>query len=141
MLFDEYPLISKDDVESYSEYSDLDPLKVMSSVGINTFKDFCAGFLYEDRLVACLFVSDFYDYEFSFDVGVLEEHRRKGLGSVLVEVAMEYYKRVKDLKNDDTYTCCVEVVNPIMQTLLKKKNFKIHEVISTSEEKTFMTLS
>jgi GNAT superfamily N-acetyltransferase len=112
----------------------------MSSVGVNTFKDFCVGFLYEDQLVACLFVSDFYDYDFSFDIGVLKEHRRKGLASVLVDVAIEYYKRVKDLKKDDTYTCCVEVVNPIMQTLLKKKNFKVHEVISTSEEKTFMTL-
>ena len=95
-----------------------------SGIYISRDKDFKAGHVSEGGYVSALF--DAYNREcYSFDVVVSKGWRRRGLASVLLDVAIEEYDML--LEPFPEMKFCVEVVSPVMEKMLKRRGFVIDE--------------
>lgn len=91
-------------------------------------------------LASALFIDEGPDSQdcFSFDIVVNPSYQKMGLGSELVDWAIDVYESVKyELQDanltDDTYNYCVSVVNPNMEKILIRKGF------SVAKEYSFLT--
>jgi len=125
--------------EEEEEYEG-DPYALAQSVGINILsdKEFRAGYAVEGILVAALFdSSQSGDQEcYSFDVVVDAEWQGYGLGSKLIDLAIELYDELTDPFPNIQF--CVDAVNPAVVRLLKRRGFVVSE---ERGEHTLMTRS
>jgi ribosomal protein S18 acetylase RimI-like enzyme len=100
-----------------------DPWSIARSSGINILrgKEFKAGFEVDGEIVAVLFDESDSD-EYSFDIAVKPEHRRSGLASKLLDLALEAYEENR-FHLGDGYKLSLDVVSPDMERLLLRRGF------------------
>ena len=100
-----------------------DPWDLAKSVGVNILsdKEFRAGFEVDGKIVAVLFDASTRE-EYSFDVAVAPEYRRRGLGKALVELALDTYEDNREAFGED-YALSLDVINPVMERLLRAMGF------------------
>ena len=77
----------------------------------------CQGDTYEGKRVAV----------FSWDLAVLPEHRKKGVGLSLIKSAMQQYEREKEIyAGEDGYSQMrIWVINPVLVPVLENLGFQI----------------
>ena len=118
--------VDPDDYEAYDEAR-----KLAVKEGINILKDKEIAYIVRDndgRIIGAAFTSyDNSSKEYSFDVVVDSQHRRKGLGRALVEEVMNVPYDIKEM--DPSAKVVVDVVNPAMRRMLLQIGFKDIEKI------------
>jgi GNAT superfamily N-acetyltransferase len=139
----EYTLIYESELDDFDEFEGfygvdpeiVDPWRIVRAVnlGVSSRKEFYAGHLLNGQLVSALFVAPAYADCFSFDVAVLPEYQSRGLGTDLVDTAIEVFEMYEYSKDDD-FEYCVQVVNPHMKSLLERKGFYVVESTSAGDE-------
>tara|TARA_R110000824_G_scaffold44959_14_gene130486 strand:+ start:537 stop:1526 length:990 start_codon:yes stop_codon:yes gene_type:complete len=102
-----------------------DPWAVADAAGINILShmDFVVGYESDDVLVAALFDSaESGDDEcYSFDIAVLPNWQKKGLGNLLMDLAIDKYDELTEPFPDIRF--CLDAVNPTAAAMLKKRGF------------------
>ena len=97
------------------------PWALAKSVGVNILsnKDFRAGYTVDGEIVAALFdASDRDGYE--FDIAVHPDWQRKGLGSKLMDMALDNYEENQEAFGEE-YTLNMDVISPVAARMLKKR--------------------
>lgn len=106
------------------DFKEGDPWETAEATGIHisSNKEFYTGWIAEGKFVAALFIG--YNHEcFGFDITVLPEWQRKGLGSKLLEDAIDHYDDIQEAYPGMAF--CVDAVNPHMVRMLQRKGFVI----------------
>jgi GNAT superfamily N-acetyltransferase len=107
-----------------------------SGIRISNNKEL-SGVAIEDSKVIGAVYSSLLGDEYSFDVVVSEPYRGKGVGKELVEFAMDEYNSYKNIY-DQNIKLNIDVVNPVMRTLLKKHH-GLKDVQQTGPDRFTMT--
>lgn len=131
-LKEEVVYISDGNVDPDSDYDgedifdQVDELEKNSPINILRGKDLMAVYIDTGKVVAGLYIEMLKD-EFSFDILVAKDHQGKGIGSKLLDIALEEFELHKDA--NDEMTIRLDVVNPIMKKALEKRGFDVKEEI------------
>ena len=97
------------------------PWALAKSVGVNILsnKDFRAGYTVDGEIVAALFdASDRDGYE--FDIAVHPDWQRKGLGSKLMDTALDNYEENREAFGEE-YTLNMDVISTVAARMLKRR--------------------
>lgn len=95
-------------------------------IGIDSTKDFKAGFETDDQLVAALFTAA--DGEcYAFDIVVAPEHQGSGLGSKLMDLAIADYEELREPFPDMRF--CLDAVNPQAVSMLQARGFEVERTL------------
>ena len=78
-----------------------------------------------DRKVIGALWKSFENGNYEFDIAVHPMYQNKGIGSQLVDRAINDFSEYKDM--DDNATMRVHVISPIMQKLLESRGFRVVE--------------
>jgi hypothetical protein len=82
---------------------------------------------YNGKTVGCLFVTES-NQKYSFDVVINPKFQNKGIGTKLVDFAIQEYNSRVDAF--DNYDYNIDVVSPIMKSILLKKGFSVLKELS-----------
>lgn len=98
-----------------------DPWALAKSVGVNILsnKDFRAGYTVDGEIVAALFDSSDND-GYEFDIAVHPNWQRRGLGSKLMDQALDIYEENQEAFGEE-YTLNMDVISPVAQRMLRKR--------------------
>lgn len=95
-------------------------------IGIDSTKDFKAGFETDGQLVAALFTAA--DGEcYAFDIVVAPEHQGSGLGSKLMDLAIADYEELREPFPDMRF--CLDAVNPQAVSMLQARGFEVERTL------------
>ena len=86
-------------------------------------REFEVALVAENGSLAAALFTDFDGEEFTFDVAVAEEHRRKGLARKLVDYAIDRFEELRVMSDDIRFV--VEVVSPMMEWILDSMGFVV----------------
>ena len=102
-----------------------DPWEVAREAGINILsdKDFTAGYVVDGEFIAVLFSAADND-GYSFDIAVLPQWQRKGLGTKLLDLAIDDFDQYEEAYGPD-FGYKLDVVNSHMVRVLKRRGFVI----------------
>lgn len=95
-------------------------------IGIDSTKDFKAGFETDDQLVAALFTAAD-DECYAFDIVVAPEHQGGGLGSKLMDLAIADYEELREPFPDMRF--CLDAVNPQAVSMLQSRGFEVERTL------------
>ena len=99
--------------------------------GLNILRD-KEPFVYTSlrgKVIGCLFVTDS-NQKYSFDIVVSPKFRNLGIGSKLVDIAIQEYNERKPAYNEYDYN--IDVVSPSMKSILLKKGFSVLQELGSS---------
>lgn len=92
------------------------------------------------RIIGGIWVSD--DNEkFSFDIAIDSSYQNMGLGTILIDAAIDEYKSQKEVHNemDHDFKMEVDVINPKLAEILKNK-YNFHVVGELSQNRVLMSM-
>ncbi len=113
-----------DEVDTEDLFDQVDNLERNSPITILRGKDLTMIYLNDGKVVGALYV-EMDDDEFSFDIIVDEDNQGKGIGSKLLDAAIQEFNYNKD--DNDTLTVRLDVVNDLMKKALEKRGFEVKE--------------
>jgi len=112
------------DVDEEPLFDQVDTLEKNSPISILRGKDLFAIYLDNGKAVAAAY-NEVDGDEFSFDIIVADSHQGKGIGSKMIDLALEEFEMHKDA--NDEIQIRVDVVNPVMKKALEKRGFDVKE--------------
>jgi len=113
-----------DEVDEDDLFDQVDNLERNSPINVLRGKDLTMIYLNDGKVVGALYV-EMEDDVFSFDILVDEENQGNGIGSKLLDAAIQEFNYNKD--DNDTLTVRLDVVNDLMKKALEKRGLEVKE--------------
>ena len=106
----------------YDDYiNQLNSLEHGSEINILLNKELYAVAIVDNQVAGALY-TDYSNDEFSFDIIIDPKYRKRGIGTALLDIALDEYDF---LENELGAAISVDVVNPVMKHMLEKRGFRV----------------